>query len=246
MVTPSGGEKDIDAPKVVKYVPDSASLNFRSKSIAVFFDEFIKLNDLNNQLIISPPLENIPDIKVKNKSLIIDFDKKEVLKPNSTYTINFGKALQDIHEGNFNENFKYIFSTGSFIDTLMLKGKIENALDHKTEKGVLVMLYTDFSDSVIYKKKPVYFAKTKEDGTFQIENIRKDNYKLFALKDANANYLYDSEAESVGFMDSLIDVSKKRIFLIDVFQEPVKKVFLKKTINSSFGKIIFVFNKKCI
>lgn len=242
-MAPGGGKKDVDPPKVVKYIPDSASLNFKSKSIEVFFDEFVQLKDLNNQLIISPPLESAPDIKVKNKSLIIDFDKKEILKPNTTYSISFGNALQDIHEGNFSENLKYIFSTGSFIDSLMLKGKIENAFDHKSEKGILVMLYSDFSDSVIYKKKPEYFAKTKEDGSFQIDNIRNDNFRLLALKDANANYIYDNESESIGFIDSLIDVSKKRKFTITVFQEPAKKVFLKKTIYSSYGKIIFVFNK---
>jgi hypothetical protein len=209
----------------------------------VFFDEFIQLKDLNNQLIISPPLENAPDIKVKNKTLTIDFDKEEILKPNTTYSISFGNALQDIHENNPIDNFKYIFSTGSFIDSLVVKGKIENAFDHKTDKGILVMLYTDFSDSVIYKKKPDYFAKTKEDGTFQINNIRTGKYKLLVLKDANANYKYDSESESVGFIDALIDVAEKKNILIDVFQEPSKKLFLKKNNYNSYGKISFIFNK---
>lgn len=243
VVAPGGGDKDITPPKVVKYIPDSASLNFKSPYIAVYFDEFIQLKDLNNQLIISPPLENSPDIKVKNKILTIDFDKDEILKPNTTYSMSFGNALQDIHENNPIDNFKYIFSTGNFIDSVIVKGKIENAFDHKTSKGVLVMLYTDFSDSVIYKKKPDYFAKTKEDGTFQIDNIRTDKYKLLVLKDANANYKYDSENESVGFIDALIDVSEKKNILIDMFQEPVKKLFLKKTIYNSYGKISFIFNK---
>lgn len=243
VVAPGGGEKDITPPKVVKYIPDSASLNFKSKSIVVFFDEFIQLKDLNNQLIISPPLENSPDIKVRNKMLTIDFDKEEILKPNTTYSISFGNALQDIHENNPIDNFKYIFSTGGFIDSVVVKGKIENAFDHKTDKGILVMLYTDFSDSVIYKKKPDYFAKTKEDGTFQINNIRTSKYKLLVLKDANSNYKYDSESESVGFIDALIDVTEKKNILIDVFQEPSKKLFLKKTNYNSYGKISFIFNK---
>ncbi len=243
VVAPGGGKKDISPPEVVKYIPDSASLNFKSKSIEILFDEFIQLKDLNNQLIISPPLENTPDIMVKNKTLSIDFDKEEKLKPNTTYAINFGNALQDIHENNPKGNFKYIFSTGSFIDSLIVKGKIENAFDHKTEKGILVMLYSDFRDSVIYKNKPDYFAKTKDDGTFQIDNVRKSNYKLLALKETNANYKYDSETESIGFMDSLMDVSKNATILLDVFQEPVKKLFLKKSIYNSYGKIVFIFSK---
>ena len=243
VVAPGGGKKDISPPRVVKYVPDSASLNFKAKSVEIFFDEFIQLKDLNNQLIISPPLETPPDIKVKNKSLTIDFDKKELLKPTTTYAINFGNSLQDIHESNPVENFKYIFSTGSFIDSMIVKGKIENAFDHKAEKGILVMLYSEYSDSSVYKMKPDYFAKTKEDGTFQIDNIRNGSYKMLALKDGNANYIYDAETESIGFRDSLIDVSKKTATLIEVFQEPVKKLFLKKNIYNSYGKIVFIFNK---
>ena len=177
VVIPSGGNKDIVPPKVVKYIPDSASINFKSKSIAIFFDEFVHLKDLNNQLIISPPLEYQPDIKLKNKIITIDFDKNEILKSNTTYSISFGNAIQDIHENNPIENFKYVFSTGNFIDSLIVKGKIENAFDHKTEKGILVMLYNDFNDSVIYKNKPQYFSKTKEDGSFQINNISDGKFK---------------------------------------------------------------------
>lgn len=243
IVAPGGGKKDTTPPKVVKYIPDSASLNFNSKNIEIFFDEFVQLKDLNNQLIISPPLENIPDIKVKNKTLSIDFDKSEILKPNTTYSISFGNALQDVHENNPIENFKYIFSTGTFIDSLIVNGKIKNAFDHKAEKGVLVMLYSDFSDSVIYNKKPAYFAKTKEDGSFQIGNLRNEKYKLLALKDANANYKYDSDNESIGFISGLVDVAEKKNILIEVFQEPVKKLFLKKFLYNSYGKIVFIFNK---
>lgn len=243
VVAPSGGKKDITPPGVIKYIPDSASLNFKSRAIVIFFDEFIQLKDLNNQLIISPPVETSPDIKVKNKALTIDFDKKEILKLNTTYSISFGNAVHDIHENNPIENFKYIFSTGNFIDSLTVKGKIENAFDHKTEKGVLVILYSDFSDSVIYKIKPDYFAKTNADGTFQINNLRKGSYKLLVLKDANANYKYDSETESVGFIDALINLPEEKNILIELFQEPVKKLFLKKVAYNSYGKFIFIFNK---
>ncbi len=243
VVAPGGGKKDTTPPQVLKYIPDSASLNFSVKSIEILFDEYIQLKDLNSQLIISPPLEKDPDIKVKNKSLIINFDEKEILKPNTTYCFSFGNALQDINEGNPKENFNYIFSTGNYIDSLIVKGKVENAFDHKTEKGILVMLYSDFSDSVIYKKKPDHFAKTKEDGTFQINNIRDGKYKILALKDANANYKYDEETESIGFVDTIIDASSKQNILIELFQEPEKKLFIKKHFQNSFGKIVFVFNK---
>ncbi len=242
VVAPGGGAMDKTPAKVVKYAPDSASLNFKSKSIVFVFNEYVQLKDLNSQLIISPPLEYIPDIDVKNKTLTVVFDKAEQLKPNTTYSINFGNAVQDIHENTPIDNFKYIFSTGSFIDSLTLQGKVQNGFDHKAEKGILVMLYGDFNDSSIFKRAPDYFGKTKEDGTFQINNIRQGKYKLLALKDANANYKYEGEAESVGFYDTLVDVSKKKNISIEMFQQPAKKLFLKKW-YSSFGKAQFVFNK---
>ncbi len=243
VVAPSGGKKDITPPKVVKYIPDSATINFNAKSIALFFNEYIQLKDLNNQLIISPPLDNTPDIKVKNKMLFIEFDKKEVLKRNTTYSINFGNAIQDFNENNPIENFKYIFSTGSYIDSLSVKGKVENAFDHKTEKGIFVMLYNNLNDSAVYKYKPDYFSKTNADGTFQINHIKNDNYKIVALKDANSNYKYDDESENIGFVEIPIAISEKKSILIDLFQEPSKKVYLKKHFHYEYGKIIFVFNQ---
>jgi uncharacterized protein (DUF2141 family) len=242
VVAPGGGTRDDYAPKVVKYSPDSAQLNFNSKTIELVFDEYIQLKDLNSQLIISPPLDKTPEIKVKNKTMTIDLEGQE-LKPNTTYAISFGNALQDINENNPKEDFSYIFSTGSFIDSLRVNGKVKNAFDHKTEKGILVMLYSDMSDSVVYKKLPEYFAKTNADGSFQINNIRKDKYRIIALKDANANYKYDGDPEHIGFPDSIVDPSEKKNILINTFQEPAKKIFIKKYNHPSYGKIVLVFNR---
>lgn len=243
IVAPGGGAKDVLSPKALKYSPDSAQLHFTSKSIEIEFDEFIQLKDLNNQLIISPLLEKTPEIKALKKTLTIEFDEKEVLKPNTTYCISFGNAIQDLHEGNPIENFKYIFSTGSFIDSTILKGKVQNGFNQSVEKGILVMLYSDLSDSIVFKSQPDYFAKTASDGTFQINNIKTGKYKLVAIKDANFNYKYDGEVESIGFVDAEVDVSKKQTILIDMFQEPAKKIFIKKYANDSYGKVTIIFNQ---
>ena len=243
IVAPGGGKKDTTPPRVVKYTPDSAQTNFNSKSIQITFDEFVQLKDLNNQLIISPPLKNTPEITIKNKSLNIVFSKKDTLKQNTTYCISFGNAIQDITENNPKENFKYIFSTGSFIDSLVLNGKVENGFNHSTEKGLLVLLYDNFDDSVVYKHLPDYFSKTKEDGTFQINNIKEGKYKLVVIKDANSNYKYDGESESIGFIEIPIDIKEKKKILIDLFQETPKKLYLKKATYDTYGKIVFVFNK---
>jgi uncharacterized protein (DUF2141 family) len=243
VVAPGGGPKDTIPPKVLKYKPDSAQLNFNSKTIEIDFDEFVQLKDLNNQLLISPPMEKAPDISIRNKTLNIELDKNQVLKPNTTYTISFGNALQDLNENNPLENFKYIFSTGSFIDSLYLNGKVQSAFDLSTEKGVVVMLYSDMSDSAVYKNQPDYFAKTEKDGTFRINNIKAGSYKLVAIKDANANFKYDGETESIGFVDAPIDVSSKAEILIDLFQEPARKIYLKKHIHDSHGKVSLFFNQ---
>lgn len=242
-MAPGGGPKDQTPPKVLKFIPDSAQLNFNSKSIYIEFDEFIALKDLNNQLLISPPLAKTPDVTVKNKTLTIELDKNETLKPNTTYCISFGNAVQDLNENNALENFQYIFSTGTYIDSLKLKGKVQNAFNQSTEKGIFVMLYSDLSDSVVYKSQPDYFAKTLADGAFQINNVKAGKYKLVAIKDANNNYKYDGETESIGFVDAPIDVSEKQNILIDLFQEPAKKVYLKKYIHDSYGKVSLFFNQ---
>ncbi|MBK7182639.1 MAG: Ig-like domain-containing protein [Bacteroidetes bacterium] len=243
IVAPGGGKKDTTAPTVLKYSPDSATLNFTAKTIEINFDEYIQLKDLNNQLIISPLLSKTPDIDVKGKTLIVEFDKDEVLKPNTTYCISFGNAVTDVNEGNPIENFQYIFSTGTFIDSLKVKGKVQSAFDHKTEKGLLVMLYSDLTDSVIYKSQPDYFAKTKADGSFEINNVKNGTYKIVAIKDANANYKYDVENESIAFTDSLVNPSDKKTINLELFQEPAKKVFLKKATHPSYGRFDFVFSQ---
>jgi hypothetical protein len=243
VVAPTGGKIDKVPPRVVKYLPDSAALNFNSKGIIIFFNEFVQLKDLNNQLLISPPLEFMPDVKAKNNTVTFDFDKSEKLKSNTTYSINFGNAIQDIHENNAIENFKYVFSTGSFIDSLIVKGKVETAFDHKTEKGVLVMLYKDQSDSVIYKTTPDYFGKTKEDGSFLISNVAEGRYKVMALKDANANYKYDTETESIGFADTLLNVNSNTTINLSTFLQPPKKLFLKTAFHNYYGNILLIFNK---
>ncbi len=243
IVAPGGGAKDILPPRVLKYSPDSAQLNFVAKTVEINFNEFIQLKDLNNQLIISPPMEKAPNITIKNKTLDIELDNNEKLKPSTTYCISFGNALQDLNEGNTLENFKYIFSTGSFIDSMKLTGKVQNGFNLATEKGVLVMLYSDMSDSVVYKSRPDYFAKTEKDGTFQINNIKAGKYKLAAVKDANSNYKYDGETESIGFANAPIDISEKQNIVIALFQEPEKKVYLKKYVYNSYGKVTLLFNQ---
>lgn len=241
IVNPSGGPADAKPPYALKYSPDSAKTNFTSRNISILFDEYIQLNDLQKQLVISPPMIIHPEIKVKGRALLIEI--KDTLKKNTTYTFNFGNSIRDITENNALDNFQYIFSTGSYIDSLSLSGTVRHSFDMKAEKGILVMLYSNHSDSVPYKNIPACFAKTKEDGSYKIENIRSGTYKAFALKDVNANYIYDLPTESIAFSDTLIEILKHAVLDLSLFNEEAKDLKLKKFYIADIGRMNFVFSK---
>ncbi len=241
ILTPGGGAKDIKPPRAVKYVPDSAAVNFNSKSIMIAFDEFIQLNDLSKNLFISPPMHVQPEIKVNGKMMQIEL--KDTLKKNTTYAINFGSAITDFTEGNAKAGFQYIFSTGTYIDSLKLLGTVKNAFDGKTEKGILVMLYDVNDDSIPYKAMPSYFAKTNDDGSYKISNIGPGTYKAFALKELNGNYRYDGPPESIAFSDSLIRISKNTTLNFSMFTEEASKQKMKRAAFAEHGHLVFSFAK---
>lgn len=203
IVTPTGGDKDTTPPKILELVPDNQSLNFTSKSFVISFDEYVQLNDISSQLIVSPPLKSQPEFVIKGKNLVVKFN--EELLANTTYTMNFGSAIRDINESNPLEGFTYVFSTGSFIDSLSLRGSVKNALTLQNEKDVLVLLYEDNSDSIPYLKAPYYYAKTDGSGNFALDNLKSGQFKVVVLKDENSSFLYDDfDKEMIGFVDTLV------------------------------------------
>lgn len=242
IVTPDGGPKDSTPPRVVKYSPDSAATGFRGKKIVITFDEYIQLTDLNKQLIISPSVKRRPEITIRKKDLVIEF--RDTLDANTTYSISFGKAIRDITENNALDNFRYVFSTGPYIDSLKMSGVIVNAQTLRGEKNVLVMLYRDGKDSAVYKQKPYYYTRTDDNGNFQITNLAAAPYKIFALEDQGEDYLYNSSEERIAFSDSLIHLSADRdsVRLI-MFREKSPKQFLAKAEQPAPGRFRFVYNQ---
>ena len=208
---PKGGPKDVTPPKVLKSIPKNYSTLFKGKEIEITFDEYIKFKDLNAQLLISPPLKNTPDIKIKGKNIIIKL--KDTLKDNTTYTMFFGDAIVDLNEENILASYEFVFSTGSVLDSLTMTGRVLNAFTQKPEKDIYVMLYDQFDDSIPIKEKPYYLAKTKDDGEFILNNLRDISYKVFALKDANNNLKFDQPNEKIAFNDSLVTPRMKPILL---------------------------------
>ncbi len=207
-VTPTGGPKDVTPPQVIESEPLNYSINFKAEKIKLEFDEFIEFDEANKQLLVSPPLDNKPEFKIRGKSLIIE--PQDELKQNITYTLFFGDAIKDITEKNPLLDFHYVFATGATLDSLTIKGKVLDAFNLQPEmEEIFVMLYLDINDtipfdSIPYLSRPYYIAKTDENGNFQLKNLKNDSYKIFVLKDANSNYLYDLPNEKIAFLDSLL------------------------------------------
>ncbi len=238
----TGGDKDETFPKELKSTPENKSINFIAKTITIEFDEFIKLQNLQQQLIVSPVMEKKPEVSIKGKKLIIKL--KEELTPNTTYSINFGNAIVDITENNPIPNFKYVFSTGSYLDSLSFSGSVVDAFELKTVDKIYVMLYDELEDSVPMKQLPRYVAITDKSGDFSVTNMAHGNYKVFALQDINANYLYDLPNEKIAFMDNPIKIDSslthQHLFL---FEEKQDNQFLKKIEHKEFGKVVFYLNQ---
>ena len=204
---PGGGPKDMRPPEVLQTTPENGSANFNSKKITITFDEFIELDNITQKALISPPMNKLPDFKLKGKSLQIKFN--EELKDSTTYSIYFADAIVDLTEGNPLLNYTYIFSTGSKVDSLSIFGKISNAFNLKPPEDVFVLLYKDNNDTLPLDSLPLnvipyYVSKTTANGDFQFNGLGDDEYLMFALKDLNANYIYDQPGEDIAFLDSLI------------------------------------------
>lgn len=201
-VAPTGGPEDVTPPKILEEIPANLSTNFSGKEIEIKFDEFIQLQSATEQVVISPPVLRQPNYQLKKKSLILKFE--EELSPNTTYTINFGEAIRDNNEGNILTNYTYVFSTGAHLDSMQVKGKLIDVLTNEPEADALVMLYKSNIDSLPLDTIPDYFTRTDESGHFHIRNVADQPYKIFALKDENANYKFDVKTEKIGFLDSLV------------------------------------------
>jgi hypothetical protein len=244
VVRPTGGAPDKKAPEVLRFAPENKSLQFKGKSFSILFNEFFIVREANKQWIISPPLKKTPEYKIKGKLLTITFD--DTLKENTTYNFNFGKSIVDVNEGNELLGLSYIFSTGSFIDSLQLTGNVSQALNNAKEKDVLIMLYDESrcqQDSFPYKILPDYFTLSDASGNFFLNYIKPAKYKAIALKDANSNYLFDSHEEAIGMLDSSININLNKNIDFKLFKEIEHKTYLKSKSNGEYGCFNLIFNK---
>jgi len=214
--SPSGGPRDEDPPVVVKIHPPNYSTVFQANKILITFDEYIVLNNVNQELIVSPPMEEQPEVKLKKKTIIIEFE--EALRNNTTYTFNFGNAIEDLHEGNTLQNYEYVFSTGEILDSLSVKGTLQYAENlERPEDPISILLYSDLRDSVPLIDIPLYVGRSNDSGVFSVNNLRPDVYKVFALNDENNNLLFDLPSEEIAFLDTslILNADFTRLLLGD-------------------------------
>lgn len=222
--TPSGGEKDIVPPKILRSSPENYSTNFKANEIKIQFDEYVKIKNVQKQLIVSPPMDPAPDIMpMGSASKSITIKINDTLRPNTTYSFNFGQSIVDNNEENPFSYYKYVFSTGSYIDSLSVKGAIVDAEKREPETFVSVMLYevdSTYTDSTVFKTKPLYVTNTLDSvSTFSIDNIKAGKYRLVALKDENGNFTYQQKSDKIGFYDKEITVPTDSFYEIKLFKE---------------------------
>lgn len=219
----TGGLKDTIAPVLKASFPKNFSTNFTGNEIKLTFDEYIKLKDLKKQLIISPPMKNEPLISPLTSSKYITIKINDTLKPNTTYSFNFGQSIADNNEGNPLNQFKYIFSTGNNIDSLAIGGKIKDAYNKEVESFISVMLYEvndTYKDSIVYNETPRYVTNTLDSlKTFRLENIKAGKYLLVAMKDYNNNNKYNPKKEKIGFHREFITIPNDTIYELELFKE---------------------------
>jgi len=239
---PEGGPRDTIPPVIVRSVPENYTTNFKGNEIRIYFDEYIKLKNLQQHLIISPPLDNQPTIYPFSTSRYIRVVFNDTLKENTTYSINFGNSIVDNNEENPFEFFKYVFSTGSYIDSLNVLGTVSDALKIKPDDKITVMLYEvneNYNDSIIYKKKPLYVANTQRaPGFFEIDNIKEGRYLLIGLKDNNNNYTFEPKVDKIGFVADFITIPTEETYHLNLFKEiPEYNLTRPSSLNSQ--KILF-------
>lgn len=230
-VSPTGGAKDEIPPQLLNAIPENNAVNFNATEITLNFDEYVQLNDASNQILISPIPAKAPAIKSYKKSVVITFDS--LLQSNTTYAINFGKAIADVHEGNVNDTIRYVFSTGANIDSLFIQGYLKEAETLKPSAKYSLLLYAIVDRSNIeevLKEKPAYFGRTDDKGFFRINNLKKGSYYVVAVDDKNNNYLADSD-ESVGFISGVIDLPvNDNLNVFSFKQAPTDLKLLKNTL----------------
>lgn len=241
----TGGAKDTIPPQVIRQIPFNKTTNFNSKVIILEFDERIKTNNLQQELLITPSIKGTFKVREFKKAVILEFEKP--FEPNTTYTLNFRKAIQDLSEGNTPPNLQIVFSTGNKLDSLEIRGKATYLLSGTPAAECIVWLTPAEDTLKVEKHLPYYLGKTDKEGFFRLQNLKADTYKLFVFSDKNNNNRLNPEQEAVGFLDQNIILQEKNIDSLNIelaFSDKKPPRFLKaRPSNTQTDKTTLDFSK---
>ena len=203
MGQPDGGWYDDRPPQIIATTPADNGTGVKEKKVVICFDEYIKVEDATNNVVVSPPQLEMPEIKGAGKKIVVEL--KDSLKENTTYTIDFSDAITDNNEGNPLGNYTFTFSTGAQVDTMEVSGTILDASNLEPVKGIMVGLYADLEDSAFYTKPLLRVARTDSRGRFIIRGVAKGKYRAYALQDMDGDYKYSQKGEMIAFSDRIIE-----------------------------------------
>lgn len=220
--SPTGGPRDSIPPVLLNATPPNGSVNFKGNRITLSFDEYVQLQKAQENLLISPTPKITPNVDFKLKTVTIKI--RDTLEPNTTYRFDLGNSIVDVNEGNPFRHFSYIFSTGSYIDSLEFSGNVQLAETGKKDSTLLVFLYKDLDDSAVLKHKPRYITRLDSSGNFTFHNLPGGIYNVYALKDESGQKYYNNPDELFAFSDSTVTIgdSTKSIKLFAYQEEKPK------------------------
>lgn len=207
IVPPEGGKRDSLPPRLIKSDPRDSSRNIKSKTITLSFDEFVDVQNAQQEILISPTPKIFPGVDYRLNTVTVKL--KDSLEANTTYSLNFGKSIKDINEGNVMDGFTYVFSTGPYIDSLEFSGNLILAETGKTDTTLIVMLHSSSDDSAVVKEKPRYVTRLDGKGNFTFKNLPPKTFYVYALKDEGGSRRYDEKA-LFAFADSAIVVGQAK------------------------------------
>lgn len=241
-IAPSGGIKDTTPPRVLISSPPNKTTSFKGNSITLLFDEFITLQNPEQQVIISPYMSQLPLFKLKGKTLVIAF--QQALLDSTTYNINFGNSLRDLTEANPLTAYNITFSTGKQLDTLQMSGLVQQAATNQAAEAALVLLYpANAPDSAVRTQPPLYAARSNKQGKFVLNGLPQQAYRVYALNDKNNNYYYDQATEDIAFLPTTIrpqattDTTAKPALVLRLFNEQKGAAILGERSNREYGRI---------
>ena len=205
MGQPDGGWYDETPPRVIGASPAEGATGVSAKKIEILFDEFIKIENATEKVVVSPPQMESPEIKATGRRIIVSL--QDSLKAATTYTVDFSDAISDNNESNPMGNYTYSFSTGDVIDTLQVSGYVIQAEDLEPVKGILVGLYDELADSAFTLRPMLRVSRTDSRGHFTIKGVAPGTYRIYALQDADGNYLFSQKSEMLAFQTATVTPS---------------------------------------